>query len=372
MPPHSSSYKQEDSTCDSIGETCQLESTGDMNSADTHSNILEDTDRVMHQQLTLHRGQGYQQLACVSSSTDIFNSDHNQSMISTFRKSVMEQSRSNDLKEFELGLVQKRLQLEEKQLDVMSEANSLGRSKLSMSYSMASFKAGKFKTELEDTRRAELLRQCVDCLVFGLVVMLSCLGYGIYIFSFERITDATSACTPTMGSKSWWKPQVMTSLDSGVQLAWCYAQTLSRMMFAISMIIVIMYLLIQRSSSSNQTMPLTFIILGLGVAIGVFGKLCIDTLGGSGYHWLFHWEVLCFLHFLSIFWTKMLHSILYGPVTPFEQKKSSVLSPYVIRRISYYTVMLLVLPLLCGLLPFASLGEWSDHFSSLFIANTLS
>ncbi|KAG9152468.1 hypothetical protein Leryth_025351 [Lithospermum erythrorhizon] len=367
--PHPTFYKQEDSTCSYRGGSRQLESVGIINNASIQPNVIEDTeDRVMNQQLTLHRSPSDQQLARVSSSKSIFNSEHNQSMISTFRKSVLEQSRSNDLKELELGFVQKRLQLEEKQLDLMSEANSLGRSKLSMSYSMAFFKAGKFKIELEDTRRAELLRQCIDCLVFGLVVMLSCLGYGIYIFTFARITDATSACTPSMNIKSWWwKPKVVTTLNSGMQLAWCYTQAFSRIMFAISMIVVIIYLLIQRSASSNQTMPLTFIVLILGVAVGIVGKLCIDTLGGSGYHWLLHWEVLCFLHFLSIIWTNILYRFLYGPVTPFEDRKSNVLSPYVIRRISYYMVMLLILPLLCGLLPFATLGEWRDHFSSLIM-----
>ena len=135
------------------------------------------------------------------------------------------------------------------------------------------------------------------------------------------------------------------------------------MLFGFLMIITIAYLLLQRSgSSSRQTMPITFILLLLGFACGFAGKLCIDTLGGSGYLWLLYWESLCLVHFFANVWTSALFRILHGPVNVSQGMKGHTIVPYWIRRSLFYATMLLFLPLVCGLLPFASLGKWIDHF----------
>ncbi|KAK9272621.1 hypothetical protein L1049_002996 [Liquidambar formosana] len=139
-------------------------------------------------------GQVNQQLACVSPSTR--GSVINQSMLSTVEKSVMEQARANDLKTFEISLLMKKLQLKETKLALDSDSNLLERFKLSMGISKASFKAEKFKNQLEDTRHAELLRKCIDCLVAGLLIMSASLAYGAYVHSYNRIVEATASCTP--------------------------------------------------------------------------------------------------------------------------------------------------------------------------------
>ena len=144
------------------------------------------------------------QLACVNPST---GSVVNQSVLSTIEKSVIEQVRSNDLKTIELGLTMKKLKFKEEQLALNFDSNHLGRSKLAMGISKASFKAEKFKNQLEDTRHAELLKKCIDCLVAGLLIMSFFLIYGAYVYSYKRITDATSSCSPSrevsMISLSW-------------------------------------------------------------------------------------------------------------------------------------------------------------------------
>lgn len=133
------------------------------------------------------------------------------------------------------------------------------------------------------------------------------------------------------------------------------------------MVLAIAYLLLQRSATAKQAMPVTFIVLLLAVACGFAGKLCIDTLGGSGNHWLVYWEVLCLLHLLSNLWTSVLFVMLYGPVNVSERTKNDPRFPYWLRRYLFYGTTCLFLPLLCGFLPFASLGEWKDHFSSLVL-----
>lgn len=137
------------------------------------------------------------------------------------------------------------------------------------------------------------------------------------------------------------------------------------------MIIVVAYLLFQRASTlSSQTMPVTFILLMLCIGCGYCGKLCIDTLGGSGNVWLLYWEILCLLHFASICWTSALYRILHGPIDVMQTKKSNTIFRYWIRRLLFYVILLVVLPLCCGLMPFASLAQWKDHFMSKVITGS--
>lgn len=167
-------------------------------------------------------------------------------------------------------------------------------------------------------------------------------------------------------SKSWWMPSSMSTFTSGLQILRCQIQVLSRMLFGIILIGAITFLLIQRSSTTHQTMPITFILLLLGVVCGYAGKFCIDTLGGRGNHWLIYWEAICLLHFFSNMFHSTLFVALNGPVTAVERLKERTMFPYWARRVIFYS-LLLSLPLLCGLMPFASFWEWIDHFSSLVV-----
>lgn len=165
-------------------------------------------------------------------------------------------------------------------------------------------------------------------------------------------------------SKSWWMPNAVSSFNLGLQLLRCQIQVFSRMLFGVIMIAAIAFLLIQRSSSSHQTMPVTVILLLLGVGCGYAGKFCIDTLGGSGNHWLVYWEALCLLHFFSNIFHSTLYIILNGPIIVAERVDCNSVIPYWLRKSLFYSA-LLFLPLLCGFMPFAGPWEWCRHFSSL-------
>ncbi|CAL0305317.1 unnamed protein product [Lupinus luteus] len=287
----------------------------------------------------------------------------NKPMISTFEKSVVEQCRSNDLKTFELGLAMKKLKLKETQLALHYDLNNLERSKLAMGVSKASFKAEKFKTQLEDMRYGELKRKCIDCLIAGLLIMSSSLLYAAYVHSYERISEATGSCTPsTEEASSWWTPKSVSSFNSRLHVFLCQVQVMSRMVFGVLMISAIAYLLVQRPTMTSQTMPITFILLLLGIGCGYFGKLCVATLGGNGYVWLLYWEGLCLLHFLCTVFTSTLYPILHGPVTASKTTKGSTFFPYWIRQILFYAIIVMFLPVFCGTMPFATLSQWKDHF----------
>ncbi|XP_050206318.1 protein CPR-5 [Mercurialis annua] len=337
----------ESSSCvkDCLSET-ELQSTLSQNQLHLNEDVGENT-HSLNRELTLH--------PC--SSGPVFN------QLSTIEKSVMEQTRCNDLKKLEIGLTMRKIQLKEAQLALNFDSNHLERSKLAMGISKASFKIEKFKTQLEDTRYAELLKKCIDCLVAGLFIMSASIFYGVYVFSYQRITDATASCYPLIeDSKSWWRPKPFSSFNSGWNTLRCHVQVASRMLFGVLIILAVAYLLLQRSGASRQTMPVTFILLLLGAACGFAGKLCVDTLGGSGWHWLLYWETMCMLHFFSNVFPSALFYLLHGPVSVSKGIRYNKLLPYWFRRILFYAILLLVLPLCCGLLPFAYPGEWKEHF----------
>ncbi|KAJ4842412.1 hypothetical protein Tsubulata_039878 [Turnera subulata] len=284
----------------------------------------------------------------------------------------LEQARSNDLKTVEIGLNLRRLKLKEAQLALSFESNHVERSKLDLNRSKTSFKIEKFKTQLGDSRQVELLKTCNDCLIAGLFIVIASLLYGAYVFSHKRISEATASCSPSHEeSKSWWIPRPFSSVNSELQTLRCQVQVVSRMLFGILMILAITYLLLQRSVTSQQATPITFIFLLLGVACGFAGKLGIDTLGGSGAKWLLYWEILCLVHFTSNFWISACFRVLYGPVAVTDGMKHNAMIPFWFRRFVFYAVVLMFLPLCCGLLPFGNPGEWKDHFL-LRVADVLS
>ncbi|XP_044478302.1 protein CPR-5-like [Mangifera indica] len=321
---------------------------------------------LIYKELVLHDQNN--QLVCASSGS--VASAINNNVLSTTEKSVVEQVRSNDLKALELGLAMKRLKLKEAQFALNYDSNHLERSKLAMGISKASFKAEKFKTQLEDMRFGEFLQKCIDCLVAGIVLMSASLSYAAYVFSYKKISEATAACLPLQKeSKPWWMPNTVSSFHSGLHTVKCQVQVMSRMIFGFLMILAIAYLLFQRSASSGLTMPITFIFLLFGFACGFAGKLCVDTLGGSGYSWLIYWEILCLLHFFANVCTSPLFVMLHGPVNISQGKEGKTVVPYWARRSMFYTTLLLFLPLICGLMPFATLYEWRDHFSVLILGS---
>ncbi|CAI0428816.1 unnamed protein product [Linum tenue] len=348
-------------------------------------NFLNDSDlpvsSVLNQLNSAEEREG--QLSTISLTQELTLRDHDNRLtytpgsfgsrteLSTIERSVVEQSRSNDLKALEIALSMRRLKLKEEQIALGLDSNRLERSKLAMGVDKASFRAEKFKTQLEDTKHAELLRNCTDCLVAGLFFMSGSLSYGAYVYSYRRIAEATESCTtPFEETKSWWVPKSFSSFNSNLHILKCQAQVVSRMLFGFLMILSVAYLLLQRSTTSQRSaMPITFILLLLGVMCGFAGKLCVDTLGGDGLHWLFFWETICSIHFLANMFTSTVFRVLCGSlhISPggSRPRRRIILWPYWLRRAVFYTVVLLVLPLCCGLLPFAGLGEWKDHFAML-------
>ncbi|KAJ8769596.1 hypothetical protein K2173_005199 [Erythroxylum novogranatense] len=282
------------------------------------------------------------------------------SQLTTMDKYVMEQARSNDLKAWENCIAMENLRLKKEELALHYDSNDIGRSKLAVDISKASFKVEKFKNQLEDSKHDELLKKCIDFLAAGLIIMLFAFSYATYVYSYKRITEATISCNSIHEElNSWWIPRQVSTFNSWWNTLWCQAQVWSRIISSILMILTIVYFLSMRTATSQRIMPVTLILLLLAVICGYTGKLCVDMLGGNGFKWLIYWEAFCLIHFLSIAKTSVLFHILYGPVSVSEGTiKQDARCPYWFRRILFDSTMLLLLPVCCGLLPFTDLGEW--------------
>ncbi|XP_062221866.1 protein CPR-5-like [Phragmites australis] len=312
----------------------------------------------MNNQITLHAGTN-QQLVHLPRSRSTPEID--QHILNVFERSLNEQARSNELKELEIGLTMRKLQLRQSQLALSSYSHMLEKIKISMGFQKASFKEGKFKTQMEDIRHAEVLRKLIDMLLTAVVLMSVCFGYGTYIYSYQRITAVTAACAAaSRESKSWWMPSSVSSFNSSLLFFRCHLIATTRISFGILMILLIAWLIFQRSAMTGPNMPITFNVMLLGVLCGSVGRFCVDTLGGDGNVWLIFWEALCSIHLLGNICPSLLHRMLYGPISVTHKTKAVGL-PYWARRYTFYVLVSFVLPCLAGLLPFASLSEWIEH-----------
>ncbi|XP_066307831.1 protein CPR-5-like isoform X2 [Miscanthus floridulus] len=334
--------------------------------------IKQDLSNSVESQLVLCAG-GSQQLTRRTHS--ISSPEADQRILNAFERSLKEQTRSNELKEFEISLSMRKLQLKQSQLELNSYSHMLDKIKLSLGFQKASFQTEKFKTQMQDTRHAQIMRTLIDFLVSAVIIMSVCFGYGTYTYSYQRITDITAACSATSrGSKSWWVPNSVSNFNSGLLFIRCHVIAATRMFFGIVMILAIVWLAFQRSAVSGSSMPVTFNIILLGVICGFAGRFCTNTLGGDGNMWLICWEVLCSIHLLGNCYPSVLYRVLHGPISVSDSKES-VWFPYWIRRWMFYAVLGFFIPALNGLLPFASLSDWNNHFTkelkSIFIGEKI-
>lgn len=326
----------------------------------------------MDSQIVLHAGVNHQLIHLTRSRSAPENDQH---ILGLFERSLNEQARSNELKELEIGLKMRKLHLNQSQLALSSESHMLEKIKIRMGFQKFSFKEEKLKTQMDDTRNAQLLMKLIDMLLAAVVLMSVCFGYGTYIYSYKRISAVTSACAATSKEyTSWWMPSSVSAFNSGLLLFRCNFITTTRISFGVLMFFLIAWLIFQRSAITGPNMPVTFNVMFLGVLCGSVGRFCVNTLGGDGTVWLIFWEALCSIHLLGNNWPSLLHRMLYGPISVTDRTKA-VRLPYWARRYAFYVLVSLILPCSAGLLPFASISDWKEHavqyVKSIFSGNNI-
>ncbi|KAL0718458.1 hypothetical protein Bca4012_067780 [Brassica carinata] len=327
--------------------------------SDSELSVKENSSPTSAHEIVLH--EETRQLSCVQRIPAM-------SLTPFERLSIQEKALANDLKREENGLKKTELGLKEMEIALLYDSNILGKSKLEMNVSKRAFDEERFRTEQEEARKTDMITKIMDWLVVSVFNMLASMLYGAYVFSQQRIMEATSICQPSEDkTSSWWVPKQVSSINTEFNILLCRVRVWVQSFFGVLMILVFTYFIIQRSSGTKQTMPVTFIVLFLGVVCGLPGKLCVDTLGGNGKLWLLLWELFCLLQFVANVFILALYRLLYGPVTVTEEGRCGdsmvTMVPYWARRSVFFGLILLVLPVGNGLLPFATVGAWGHHFT---------
>jgi hypothetical protein len=142
----------------------------------------------------------------------------------------------------------------------------------------------------------------------------------------------------------------LSLMSAQMQMLFCNLTVAVRMFIGLGIISMVAATLLRKSvTSSSQAMPATILLIVLGGLCGFAGKFAVDSMGGSGYHWLLVWESLCVIHASTTCFTPYLYWLLNGapPHTLDKQRQYYLLNPWVRR----------LLPAMAGLLPFAPFRE---------------
>lgn len=152
----------------------------------------------------------------------------------------------------------------------------------------------------------------------------------------------------------------LNHLTSRLHMFACEVTVASRMFLGLGIISVVAASLLRKSVTGNsQAMPATILIVVMGGICGLAGKFAVDSMGGSGFHWLLLWETFCLVHATATCFTSTLYRVLYGLPPSATGKRHR--QPYLMRpwwrRFWFHVTTVLVLPILTGLLPFARVRE---------------
>ena len=150
-----------------------------------------------------------------------------------------------------------------------------------------------------------------------------------------------------------WLYNSIDSLVGKLQSFVCHITVAGRILIGSIVVAFVAASLLRRSvTSSSQRMPATILIIVLGVICGFAGKLSVDSLGGNGMKWLVMWELFCVLHALANCYAPFFYHLLHG--SPSMARKRRMGIPFWFRRLFFHFLMVLILPILAGQLPFGS------------------
>ncbi|KAJ7530367.1 hypothetical protein O6H91_14G001200 [Diphasiastrum complanatum] len=292
-----------------------------------------------------------------------------QALLDAFERSVDVQQHHNYIKSVKLAHSFKRLSLEEQQLHLTSESNNLMKQNMALNKSRVKFKLWKAFDKKMETAYMELNKTVADELIAGLVVMLVALLFGGWKFSYNRLSEVVQSCQqsePTLKEHqkwSWfqtaqWYSGPIAALSSQFQSLICRVTVVGRMAVGITLLALIASSLFRHSiTHSSQGMPVTILLVVLGGICGFVGKLSVQSLGGSGMYWLIIWESICLVHAFATCFTPTLYYLLNGVSANHGGESKRHWVPPWIRQFVFHTTLVLLLPTMAGLVPFAPFRE---------------
>ncbi|GBG89669.1 hypothetical protein CBR_g49522 [Chara braunii] len=154
-----------------------------------------------------------------------------------------------------------------------------------------------------------LARSFADELVAGLCIMCVALLYCGWQYGRDALSQQIGACNNFLEAvlavnkrqSSWWSRMGIGYLFGGVFVGFykvlCQLAVACRILVGFLILSVSAWLVLRRNVIvTAHERPVTSLFLTLGVFCGYAGKVAVDSSGGSGWHWLMIWQVLCVIH----------------------------------------------------------------------------
>eukprot|EP00850_Spirogloea_muscicola_P004371 SM000018S03736 [mRNA] locus=s18:1108823:1112968:- [translate_table: standard] len=229
--------------------------------------------------------------------------------------------------------------LKERQVQLALDANELMKEKVKIGRGKLAPREQQLRVDRERDELGRLTRLCADELAMGLRRARTSPWYSI---SLSHYFDG------------W---------NTRLQVIGCQFAVMGYMLMAFVILAVIS---LQKNVETIQRQPATVLVLMLGGICAYFGKTAVDGVGARGSHWLACWWCLCGLHAFAIWNTQLLYRLLNGrPAEHAAQPPQGKLVPTWLRKLAFHTMLVIVLPLLAGVLPFVPLEDLWRHFRHL-------
>eukprot|EP00850_Spirogloea_muscicola_P017578 SM000152S01566 [mRNA] locus=s152:257160:260994:- [translate_table: standard] len=260
--------------------------------------------------------------------------------------------------------------LKERQVQLALDANELMKEKVKIGRGKLAPREQQLRVDRERDELGRLTRLCADELAMGLRVMLLALLYAGWKFSLAHFAGELDVCHQWAARRARTTPWYSISLShyfdgwyTRLQVIGCQFAVMGYMLMAFVILAVIS---LQQNVETIQRQPATVLVLMLGGICAYFGKTAVDGVGARGSHWLACWWWLCGLHAFAIWNTRLLYRLLNGrPAEHAAQPPQRKLVPTWLRKLAFHTMLVIVLPLLAGVLPFVPLEDLWRHFRHL-------
>ncbi|GBG69762.1 hypothetical protein CBR_g4593 [Chara braunii] len=199
---------------------------------------------------------------------------------------------------------------------LQEEQNLLARSKLEA-------KERETRERRKVSAVAALARSFADELVGGLCIMCAALLYCGWNYGHGALSQQIGSCQAFLHvalatnrrQANVWSMTGMGYLFNGVFVGFytmaCQVFITARILMGFLILSMAAWLMMRRNAVvTAHDRPVTSLFLTLGVVCAYAGKVAVDSAGGSGWHWLMVWEILCMIHIYASCHTATVYRLL--------------------------------------------------------------
>ncbi|XP_024532087.1 uncharacterized protein LOC112346738 [Selaginella moellendorffii] len=263
------------------------------------------------------------------------------SSVAIFQETLMEQRRSNSLKEMELVCAMRGLKLKERELDMQEASIDIGKETLDVSKSTLKFNVSKAGRDEMAAACADFRRSTSDYFLAGLLIMFAFTAFCVWRNLPEWFSTLRDSCSAAPATKQAWY-NFVGSITGNTNYWLCIARGSAGAILGVLLCLLLLFICKKTLSSTKRAMPMTIFMVG-GSCVGVVGKEIVYLLGGQGWNWMVVWLLSCLVHACTHFFTEFFIKLL---------SRSRVV------KIVFHSTLAVGLPLGAGLAGFPSVSSF--------------